>query len=64
MIPITEFAAEIRCGREWVPCLVHGVVGDDETPRFIVSFEDSDGMTTLMRVNEVRRVERAPVRWA
>lgn len=57
MIAITEFAAEIQCGREWMPCLVHGIVGDDETPRFVVSFEDSDGMTTLLRVNEVRRVD-------
>lgn len=57
MIPITEFAAEIRCGREWIPCLVLGVVGDGEMPRFIISFEDNDGMTTLMRVNEVRRVD-------
>ncbi|MET4371576.1 hypothetical protein ABIA99_004275 [Bradyrhizobium sp. LB12.1] len=55
MIPIEQFDAEIRCGREWTPCTVHGVVGDDETPRFLVSFEDDDGMTTLLCVSDVRR---------
>lgn len=58
MIPISEFDAEIRCGREWIRCVVHGVVGDDETPRFVVSFEDDEGMTTLMRVRDVRRISR------
>jgi hypothetical protein len=57
LIPINEFDAEIRCGREWIPCVVHGVVGDDEYPKFIVSFEDEDGLTTLMRVRDVRRIE-------
>lgn len=57
MIAINEFDAEIQCGREWIPCVVHGVVGDDETPRFIVSFEDDEGLTTLMRVRDVRRVQ-------
>jgi hypothetical protein len=57
LIPIEQFDAEIQCGREWIPCVVHGVVGDDETPRFIVSFEDDEGMTTLMRVRDVRRVQ-------
>jgi hypothetical protein len=57
MIPIEQFNAEIACGREWIPCQVVGVVGDDESPRFIVMFEDSDGLTTLMRVTEVRRAD-------
>jgi hypothetical protein len=35
---------------------VVGVVGD-ESPRFIIMFEDSDGLTTLMRVTEVRRAD-------
>lgn len=56
MIPISQFAAEIPCGRQWIPCEVVGVVGDDECPRFIVMFEDDQGLTTAMRVREVRRI--------
>jgi hypothetical protein len=55
MIPIEQFAAEFACGREWVACDVVGVVGDDDTPRFIIMFEDDNGLTSLMRVSEVRR---------
>lgn len=57
MIPIEQFAAEIQCGREWIPCTVVGLVGDDECPRLVVLFEDDQGLTTAMRVREVRRVE-------
>jgi hypothetical protein len=64
LIPIAPFAAEIQCGRAWVQCTVVGLAGDDEAPRFIIMFEDGDGMTTLLRVREVRRPEPAPVRWA
>jgi hypothetical protein len=56
MIPIEQFAAEIQCGRKWVPCTVVGVAGEDQCPWFVVMFEDSDGMTTLLRVDEVRRI--------
>jgi len=49
VIQIEQFAAEIPCGRQWIPCTVVGVVGDDEMPQFVVMFVDSDGMTTLMR---------------
>ena len=55
MIQIEQFAAEIQCGRQWIPCTVVGVVGDDEMPQFVVMFVDSDGMTTLMRARDVRR---------
>jgi hypothetical protein len=55
VIPIAPFAAEIQCGREWIPCEVVGIVGDDEAPRFIIMFDDDRGLTSLMRVSEVRR---------
>jgi hypothetical protein len=55
MIPIASFQAEFRCGREWIACDVVGVVGDDDTPRFIIMFEDDNGLTSLMRVEDVRR---------
>jgi hypothetical protein len=57
VIGIEPFSAHIQCGREWIPCEVVGVVGDDECPRLIVLFEDDQGLTTAMRVREVRRVE-------
>lgn len=64
MITIEPFDAEIQCGRSWVACRVVGLAYDEESPRLIVLFEDDRGMTTAMRVNDVRRVERAPVLWA
>lgn len=57
MIGINSFAAELRCGRDWIPCTVVGIAGDDDCPRFIVMFDDDDGLTTLLRVSEVRRNE-------
>jgi hypothetical protein len=55
VIPIEQFAAAILCGREWVPCTVVGLAGDDDCPRLILLFEDDRGMTTAMRVRDVRR---------
>jgi hypothetical protein len=36
MIPCQEFSAEFQCGREWQPCKVIGVTGEEKDLRFIV----------------------------
>ncbi|MGY4460529.1 hypothetical protein [Bradyrhizobium sp. LB13.1] len=46
-----------------MPCTVVGVAGDDDCPRLVVLFEDDRGMTTAMRVRDVRRVAPAPMQW-
>jgi hypothetical protein len=56
VIPITEFAAEFKCGGKWQSCRVVGLAGEPNDLRFVVIIDGQIAYADT--VSEVRR--RAP----
>jgi hypothetical protein len=57
MIPVASYPAEFLCGGLWTDCMVLGVTDDEDSPKFLISFEDDEGCESLLRVSRVRRAD-------